>query len=51
MTQTAIFSLTCLLFESEKLKYMGYINSAMGIGEVTAPFFGSLLYGKFGYVN
>ena len=30
---------------------MGYINSAMGIGEVVAPFAGSLLYGAFGYVN
>ena len=51
MTQTAIFSLTCLLFESEKLKFMGFINSAMGTGEVFAPFIGSMLYGFFGYTN
>lgn len=40
-----------MLFESEKLKFMGLINSAMGIGEVFAPFIGSMLYGILGYTN
>lgn len=44
-------SLTCVLFESEKLKYMGVISSAMGVGEVVAPFAGSMLYGLFGFVK
>jgi len=30
---------------------MGLINSAMGIGEVFAPFIGSMLYGILGYTN
>ncbi len=29
---------------------MGIISSAMGIGEVLAPFTGSILYSKFGFV-
>jgi len=51
MTQTAILSLTCLIFENDKLKYMGIISSAMGVGEVVAPFAGSMLYGLFGFVK
>jgi hypothetical protein len=30
---------------------MGYINSAMGIGEVGAPFVGSMLFASLGYIN
>ena len=30
---------------------MGIISSAMGVGEVVAPFAGSMLYGLFGFVN
>jgi len=30
---------------------MGIISSAMGVGEVIAPFAGSILYGLFGFVN
>jgi hypothetical protein len=33
------------------MKMMGIISSAMGIGEVVAPFAGSMLYGMFGYVK
>lgn len=30
---------------------MGIISSAMGVGEVVAPFAGSMLYGLLGFVK
>ncbi len=49
--QTACFSLTCVLFEKEKLKYMGYNMGAIMVGEMLGPFIGSILFKELGYLN
>jgi MFS family permease len=38
-----------VLFDDEKLKYMGFIQSCIGTGEVVGPFLGSCLYKYFGF--
>jgi MFS family permease len=49
MIQTACYSLTCVLFDDQKLKYMGFIQSCIGTGEVVGPFLGSCLFKYFGF--
>lgn len=46
---TAFFSVICSKYPDQKTKYIGYLESAVGLGLMAGPPIASLVYGRFGY--
>lgn len=45
----AIYSLVTICFPDNRTKYLGYTESAMGIGLMIGPVLGEIVYKQLGY--
>lgn len=49
LAMTAFFSVICSKFPTQKTRYIGYLESSIGLGLMAGPPIASLIYGRFGY--
>ena len=49
MIQTTSYSIVSIIFKDNQQKFLGYLESSMGVGLITGPVIGSALYTFFGF--
>ena len=49
MIQTTSYAIIAIIFKDNQQKYLGYLESSMGVGLITGPMIGSAIYSLFGF--